>query len=162
MNKKFLNILIGKQCIVYWCHELQPKEKVVPQVIEKIILQDKRCSIIGQAQTESTFWDERLWTFSSKSFVAHGNSLSDHNPQDHPVWITSDACNHNHAQYAIVLGKLAEACIPSLEFLSWIWILYPEEHEAYAQACAWRQHVSWEDSWSWTYLNKKWEKSSWC
>lgn len=158
---KYLEIVGGKQCIVYWCHALQLKEKVVPQVIEKILLQDKRCSVIGQSDTAIAFWDERLWTFSSKSFVAHGNSLCDHNSQDHPVWITSGGSNDNHSQYAIVTGPLSEGCAPSFEFSSWIWILSPEEHDAYAQACAWRHSVSWEDTWIWTYLNKKWEKSSW-
>lgn len=156
-----LKILSGKQCIIYWCHELQPKEKVVPQVLEKILLQGKRSCVIGQSDTDIAFWDERLWTFSSKSFVAHGHSSCDHHPQDHPVWITSDAANHNHAHYAIVTGLLTGGRSPSFAFSSWIWVLHPEEHTAYGQACEWRHSVSWEDSWIWTYLNKKWEKSSW-
>jgi DNA polymerase IIIc chi subunit len=159
--KAYLKIVVGKQCIVYWCHELQPKEKVVPQVIEKILLQDKRCSVIGQCDTDITFWDERLWTFSSKSFVAHGNSLCDHTPQNHPVWITSEEKNQNHSQYAIVTGLLGERYAPSFEFSSWVWILQPEEQAAYAQACDWRHSTSWEASWIWTYANKKWEKTLW-
>ena len=150
-----------EHCVVYWCNALHPKEKVLPQVVEKILLQRTRCSILGQSKDETEMWDERLWTFNSKSFLAHGNDLKDHNPQDHPIWITQGFTNENYSQYGILTGYVSQNTLNMNLFNRWIWILMPEEKTAFQQATTGIQRQGFQESWVWKYNNTQWEKSTW-
>lgn len=149
------------QCVAYWCNALQPKEKVIPHVIEKILSQNKRCSLFIPSATERAFWDDRLWTFSSKSFIAHGSDIHDETPSDHPVWITPTLVNQNRSEYIIIIEPLELKDCFVEQFSSWIWIFSCDETETFQHTTKWASHHHWEGSWIWKYHNKKWEKNVW-
>ncbi|GAJ46390.1 DNA polymerase III subunit chi [Holospora elegans E1] len=146
---------------MYWCNTLQPKEKVLPHVVEKILAQRKRCSILNQSIPEIELWDDRLWTFSSKSFLAHGNELKDENPEDHPVWITQECANRNHSQYGIFTNCVNTDVVDIDAFSCWIWMLETEEIQAFQHAVLFSKSRKWKESWIWKYHNKQWEKEEW-
>ncbi|ETZ06705.1 DNA polymerase III subunit chi [Holospora obtusa F1] len=146
---------------MYWCTSVQPQEKILPQVIEKILMQRKRCSILNQSVQELEKWDDRLWTFSSKSFLAHGNDVKDDFPKDHPIWITQSCLNQNDSYYGILTGYVHQNEIDLYSFPCWIWIVKEEDALAFQQATAWVQSKKWTESWIWVYRNQRWEKSVW-
>ena len=150
-----------EHCVVYWCNSLHPKEKVLPQVVEKILLQRTRCSILGQSKEAIQMWDERLWTFGANSFLAHGNDLTDDNPQDHPIWITQGFTNENQSQYGILTKYVSENTLNMGLFNRWIWILMPDEQPAFQQATTWIKRQGFQESWVWRYNNTQWEKGVW-
>ncbi|WP_207760916.1 DNA polymerase III subunit chi [Holospora curviuscula] len=150
-----------ESCVVYWCNALQPKEKVLPQVVEKILLQRRRCSILGQSFQEAERWDDQLWTFSSKSFLAHGSDLKEDRPEDHPIWITRGLTNENNSHYGILTGYIPQEALNIYLFSHWIWILMSEETDVFQHATTWIQNKAVQASWVWRYHNAQWKKGVW-
>lgn len=64
-------------------------EKALPRIAEKARQNSDYITILAHSSEEANALDHILWTYTPISFLAHGSSERNDNPQDHPIWITT-------------------------------------------------------------------------
>lgn len=74
-------------------------EKTLPKLLEKVYEAGFRIHILCDTPEHVSLYNASLWTYSPSSFLPHG---MEGDPQDHPIWISTEACNKNKAAVLVI------------------------------------------------------------
>jgi DNA polymerase IIIc chi subunit len=86
---------------VYRC--AQPIQ-VLSKWLEKAVTSGQRVWVVTQTQDQAKNLDDKLWTYSQRTFLPHGLQGQDQDPKDHPIWI--DWAIEDNANQAKTLALL--------------------------------------------------------
>lgn len=90
---------------VYFYHSAKfPVEKTLAKLVEKIYGLKQNIVIYCQDPTLVSIVDDLLWSYSTKTFLAHA-TLSDPLPEKQPIYITHKEENPNNSPILISLGE---------------------------------------------------------
>lgn len=81
-----------------------PLEKALPKLVEKIYDHQKRVVILLDSEERLNELNAVLWTYSPGSFLPHG-SKNDSDPEDQPIWLTTENENPNQSNILIVTNE---------------------------------------------------------
>ena len=79
-------------------------EKALPKLIEKIYSLGLKIVILCENNELIQIIDEILWSYSTKTFLAHATYLDPH-PEKQPIYITDKEENPNQASILIKIGE---------------------------------------------------------
>jgi len=90
---------------VYFYHSTKfPVEKTITKLVEKIYGLKQNILIYCQDKNLVQIIDDILWSYSTKTFLAHATS-SDPAPEKQPIYITEKEENPNESSILIALGE---------------------------------------------------------
>ncbi|KAB2835313.1 MAG: DNA polymerase III subunit chi [Caedimonadaceae bacterium] len=81
-----------------------PLERALPKLVEKIYAHQKRVVILADSEERLAELNTVLWTYSPGAFLPHGTK-SDGNPEDQPIWLTTELENPNQSNILIVTDE---------------------------------------------------------
>ncbi len=76
----------------------------VLRLAEKIYQKNHRATIVFPTEEDAQTCDHALWTYKQLSFVPHGCAMTDNDPEEHPIWISTQAKNLNGSDTIIFVG----------------------------------------------------------
>ena len=79
-------------------------EKALPKLLEKIYQQELRTVILCENEQLIPIMDDLLWSYSTKTFLAHATHL-DPMPEQQSIYITNKEENPNNASILISIGE---------------------------------------------------------
>ena len=91
-----------------------PLENALPQLLEKILHSHKRTVILCASQERLDYLNGILWTYGRTSFIPHG-SAKEGNPEDQPIWLTTEDENPNGAQFIVLLDGIESPSLSNYE-----------------------------------------------
>ncbi len=89
-------------------------ERAMPKLLEKIVATKERAVLYLLDPQEVKKYDDLLWTYSSKVFLAHG-SQNDNYAHRQPVFITTSEQIPNQAKYLVIIDGVAPKNLNSFE-----------------------------------------------
>jgi DNA polymerase-3 subunit chi len=90
---------------VYFYHSTAfPVEKTIAKLVEKIYGLKQNIIILCQDTNLIQIIDDLLWSYSTKTFLAHATEF-DPSPQQQPIYITSKEENPNNSTVLISIGE---------------------------------------------------------
>jgi DNA polymerase-3 subunit chi len=91
--------------IVFYHLSVSPMEKAAPRLLEKIVEASHHAVLYLENDEQISKYNDLLWTFASKSFLAHGCD-KDPFPQLQPIFLTKDQSNPNGATILITISGI--------------------------------------------------------
>ncbi|KKB96712.1 DNA polymerase III subunit chi [Candidatus Arcanobacter lacustris] len=91
--------------VIFYHLSASTMEKAAPRLLEKIVEADNRAILYLENDEQISKYNDLLWTFGSRSFLAHG---CDKDPFPHlqPIFLTKDQSNPNNANIVITLSGI--------------------------------------------------------
>jgi DNA polymerase-3 subunit chi len=80
-----------------------PLEKAIPKLLEKVVASNQRAVVIAANDELIDKYNEILWTYSSRTFLAHG-SKKDGYCAEQPIYLTASNENPNGAKFIVITG----------------------------------------------------------
>ena len=100
-------------------------EQALPRLLERILETQKRAIVYGATQERIDSLNTTLWTYGRGSFIPHGTH-KDGNPEDQPVWLTTENENPNNATFLLVIENQT---LPTLDTYERCLILFDGNDE---------------------------------
>ena len=82
--------------ISFYHLERSPLEQALPKLLEKTLAAGKRALVLASSDERVEALAQTLWTYDPGSWLPHGTP-KDGNPEDQPVWLSTDPETPNHA-----------------------------------------------------------------
>ena len=82
--------------------ERQRLDQALPALLTVWREEGARIVVEARSQERVDALDEKLWTFTDESFLAHG-SARDGDPEDQPIWLTTDEESANGARRRVIV-----------------------------------------------------------
>jgi DNA polymerase-3 subunit chi len=122
---------------VYFYHSAKfPVEKTIAKLVEKIYGLKQNIVIFCQDHNLVTIIDDLLWSYSTKTFLAHA-TFSDPMPEKQPIYITDKEEIPNNSTIMIALGH----SIPSFynKFEKYITIFGNSDEDLFAARARYKE-----------------------
>ena len=119
---------LAPSLIVYLTPHLH---KALPRILEKITQSGARILAMTETLEQASALDQVLWTYTPLSFLAHGCQGKDGDPENHPLWITTQDTLEN-ANNGDVLALVDIKNVPGIlkKFQKIVLILSPEDKDS--------------------------------
>jgi DNA polymerase-3 subunit chi len=91
--------------VIFYHLSASTMEKAAPRLLEKIVEADNRTILYLESDEQISKYNDLLWTFGSRSFLAHG-CYKDPFPHLQPIFLTKDQSNPNNANIVITLSGI--------------------------------------------------------
>jgi DNA polymerase-3 subunit chi len=90
--------------ISFYHLSVSPIEKALPRLLEKVVSSGARAVLMAESELLVEKYNEILWTYSSRTFLAHG-SKKDGFSSEQPIYLTAANENPNGANFLVITGK---------------------------------------------------------
>ncbi|MEK9670959.1 MAG: DNA polymerase III subunit chi [Rhodospirillaceae bacterium] len=100
--------------IAFYHLERSPLEQALPKLLEKTLEAGKRALVMVSSEERAEGLAQALWTYDAGSWLPHGTQ-KDGNPEDQPVWITTEPDNPNKATFLFLADGATHDWVDSYE-----------------------------------------------
>ena len=100
----------------------------VLRLAEKIYQRKQRATLVFPTEEEEKACDDKLWTYKQLSFIPHGCAVTDNDPEEHPLWLSTHVKNLNSSDTIIFIDR-PPVTLKNLEFSTVVGI-FPLEKKA--------------------------------
>ena len=91
---------------IFYYHLTKSKvENALPALLEKAIQKEYRIVVQVGNKERCEAIDDLLWTYKDDNFLVHSAEGSGDNPEDQPIWITTDNQNANGANLRFLIDN---------------------------------------------------------
>ncbi len=100
--------------IAFYHLQKWPLEKALPKLLEKTLESGKRAVVMAGSEERLQALNTLLWTYGRDSWLPHGTAR-DGDPEDQPVWLTTDDENPNGAVFLFLTDGAASDRVAEYE-----------------------------------------------
>ncbi len=100
--------------IAFYHLERARLEQALPKLLEKTLAAGKRALVLAGSEDRVEGLAQALWTYDPASWLPHG-TLKDGNPNDQPVWISTEDASANQATFLFLTDGATSQWVDSYE-----------------------------------------------
>ncbi len=114
-------------------HCINPVQKVLPKLLEKVLLAKHRALVMAESAEQLKIIDQFLWTYSKTELLPHGTE-EDGNPTQQPIWLTCEEENPNNADILLIVGNIQPSNVTQFKKTLILLPNWPVETSIWAQS----------------------------